>query len=380
MKGNTMNNLQPFITFLLGAAAATVFILFFVSSNAGERSFEILALRNGTQRAEFSSEEEAAGNISVASSLEEVQVVANGTKLMAPKEEEQQQEDDNKEGAASSDEQELVGILRAAAMDGDTVIMTSLNEAWAAPGSLLDLFLESFHVGEQIGHLLNHLVIVAVDPEALARCKSVHPYCYYLRVGDAGADFTKEKVFMSKDYLDMMWSRNRFQQKILELGYNFLFTDVDILWFRNPFRHISLFAHITFSSDLYRGNPDDLGNFPNGGFLYVKSSNRTIEFYKNWYLVRDRWPGANEQWVFNQIKHNFSAEYGVNIQFIDTAICSGFCSLGKDLNRICTVHANCCVGLGNKLYDLRNLISDWKNYTALPWEEKMKGWFSWRVP
>lgn len=100
-----MNNLQPFITFLLGAAAATVFILFFVSSNPGERSFEILAPRNRTQRAEFFSEKEPAGNISVA--LEEVQVVANGTKLMAPnnKEEEQQQQvEDNKDDAASSDE------------------------------------------------------------------------------------------------------------------------------------------------------------------------------------------------------------------------------------------------------------------------------------
>jgi hypothetical protein len=29
---------------------------------------------------------------------------------------------------------------------------------------------------------------------------------------------------MSKDYLEMMWGRNRFQQTVLELGYNFLFT------------------------------------------------------------------------------------------------------------------------------------------------------------
>jgi hypothetical protein len=29
---------------------------------------------------------------------------------------------------------------------------------------------------------------------------------------------------MSKDYLEMMWGRNKFQQTIVELGYNFLFT------------------------------------------------------------------------------------------------------------------------------------------------------------
>jgi hypothetical protein len=29
---------------------------------------------------------------------------------------------------------------------------------------------------------------------------------------------------MQKDYLDMMWRRNRFQARILELGYSFVFT------------------------------------------------------------------------------------------------------------------------------------------------------------
>jgi hypothetical protein len=29
---------------------------------------------------------------------------------------------------------------------------------------------------------------------------------------------------MTPEYLDMMWTRNRFQQTILELGFNFLFT------------------------------------------------------------------------------------------------------------------------------------------------------------
>lgn len=156
--------------------------------------------------------------------------------------------------------------------------------------------------------------------------------------------------------------------------------DVDILWFRNPLRHISLFAHITISSDAYYGNPDDLNNFPNGGFLYVKSCQRTIDFYQNWYLARVNWTGAHEQWVFNQIKHEFSAKYGVKIQFIDTAVCGGFCNLNKDLSKICTLHANCCVGLGAKLHDLRGLLDDWRNYTALPIEEKMKGEFTWRLP
>jgi hypothetical protein len=51
-----------------------------------------------------------------------------------------------------------------------TVIMTSVNEAWAAPGSLLDSFLESFRVGENISHFVQHIVVVAMDGGAFRRC------------------------------------------------------------------------------------------------------------------------------------------------------------------------------------------------------------------
>ncbi|XP_072992184.1 uncharacterized protein At4g15970-like isoform X1 [Typha latifolia] len=340
-----MNNFQPLVSFLLGAAAATVLMLFYLSASPGERTLEISAWgANGTH--------------DMVDSIDAVLV--------------------NKTKPASTDEQEeLAELLRAAAMDNDTVIMTWINDAWASPNSLLDLFLEGFRAGEQIEYLLKHLIIVAVDPKAFERCKSLHPHCYYLKME---GNFTSEKFFMSKDYLDLMWSRNRFQKKILELGYNFLFTDVDILWFRNPFRHMSIYAHITISSDAYYGNPDDLGNFPNGGFLYVKSCRRTIDFYEDWFLARKNWTGAHEQWVFNQIKHEFSAKYQVKIQFIDTALCGGFCNLSKDLNKIVTLHANCCVGIRNKLSDLRSLLDDWKKYTASSDEEKKSGQITWRLP
>jgi Nucleotide-diphospho-sugar transferase len=100
--------------------------------------------------------------------------------------------------------------------------MTAINYAWAAPDSFLDLFFDSFYNGDQILHLLNHLIIVAMDQKAFDRCKSRHPHCYFLKV--EGLNFSAEQSYMKGDYLEMMWRRNRFQQSILELGYNFLFT------------------------------------------------------------------------------------------------------------------------------------------------------------
>jgi hypothetical protein len=53
----------------------------------------------------------------------------------------------------------------------------------------------------------------------------VHPHCYLLPpLAGNSSDLSEEKVFMSKDYIDLVWSKVRLQQRILELGYNFLFT------------------------------------------------------------------------------------------------------------------------------------------------------------
>jgi hypothetical protein len=125
--------------------------------------------------------------------------------------------------AVASHEDDLAVLLRRAAMEDNTVLMTFTNKAWTAPRSLLDLFLESFRTGDKTEHLLKHLIIVAVDVKAFEQCKLVHPLCYSLDVG-GGMNLTTEQRYMSKDYLEMMWARNKFQTRVLELGYAFLFT------------------------------------------------------------------------------------------------------------------------------------------------------------
>ncbi|KAJ3681251.1 hypothetical protein LUZ60_015740 [Juncus effusus] len=273
--------------------------------------------------------------------------------------------------AKKHDEDPLADILEKAAMEDKTVIMTQVNAAWSAPNSLLDFFLEGFHVGEGIEHLLSHLVIVAVDPASFERCKTLHPYCYFMKTD---GNYTTEKVYMSKDYLDLLWERNAFQLRILKLGYNFLFSDVDILWLRNPFRHIALTSHFAFASDFFYGDEDSIErSTPNGGFMYVKSSNKTIEFFKNWHTERPNWPDQHEQYVLNRIKVEYVKRFKVRMQFITTMYTGGFCEMSKDITKVCTVHANCCVGINTKLNDLKIILEDWKKYISLPsWADEKK--------
>jgi hypothetical protein len=153
--------------------------------------------------------------------------------------------------------------------------------------------------------------------------------------------------------------------------------DVDVAWFRNPLVHITMAADITTSSDFYFGNPDDLGNFPNTGFIYVKSTARTVRAMAYWHAAWRRFPENHDQFVFNEIKRELADRLGVRIRFIDAATVSGFCQLGRDLNRIATVHMTCCVGLENKLFDLKRVIVDWKRYMARPLWERQMGKIGW---
>ncbi|CAL5063514.1 unnamed protein product [Urochloa decumbens] len=266
--------------------------------------------------------------------------------------------------AKDKDDDELAQVLRRAAMEDNTIIMTFTNEAFAAPGSLMDLFLESFHLGLKTQPLLNHLVIVAADAKAFARCQRAHPHCYLLA---NSRNFTGELHFMKGDYLDMMWRRNRFQARVLALGYSFVFTDVDIVWFRNPLLRIPVAVDFAMSCDMYYGdNPYDLNKRANGGFVYARASPRTVAFYEGWYEARKGRPGKNEQDVFDKLKRELAARHGVAAQFVDTEYLGGFCERRKrrDYNKLCTYHGNCLVGLRTKMERLRGVLEEWKQFKA----------------
>ncbi|KAF7032403.1 hypothetical protein CFC21_043578 [Triticum aestivum] len=342
---------SPAAIFLSGAASATALLVFFYTATAGPAW--------PTTTTEFTPQ----GSQAVARPAS-----APATKASSP----------TATNATGGDDA-FARMLRRAAMEDRTVIMTSVNEAWAAEGSLLDSFLESFRVGLNISHLVKHIVVVAMDEGALRRCRAVHPHCHLLLPDVHGLDLSGAKTYMTKDYLDLVWSKLRLQHRVLLLGYNLLFTDVDVAWFRDPRVHITAAADITTSSDFYFGDPDDLGNYPNTGFIYFKATARNARAMAYWHAARARFPENHDQFVFNEIKRELAAPpIGVRIRFVDSKHVSGFCQLGRDLNRIATVHMTCCIGLENKLHDLRRVVEDWRRYVSRPEWERRAGKIGWR--
>ncbi|KAE8688203.1 protein transport protein Sec24-like [Hibiscus syriacus] len=120
----------------------------------------------------------------------------------------------------------LEETLRNASTGNKTVILTTLNDAWASTNSVVDLFLKSFMLGEGTHWLLNHLEIIVLDEKAYNCCQVVHKHCFSLVTEDV--DFQQEAYFMTPNYLKMMWRRIDFLRSVLDLGYSFVFT-LDIL-------------------------------------------------------------------------------------------------------------------------------------------------------
>ncbi|XP_062185025.1 uncharacterized protein At4g15970-like isoform X3 [Phragmites australis] len=231
-----------------------------------------------------------------------------------------------------SEDLKLERVLNKASMEDNTVILTTLNAAWASPGSVIDLFIDSFHSGVRTSSLLKHLVIVTFDWKAYEQCAKIHPYCFAL--GTEGVDFSDEKRFLTSGYLDMMWKRLDFLRSVLEKGYNFIFSDADIMWFRNPFPHFYPEADFQIACDHYVGNATDLRNI----------------------------------------------DIGLKIKFLSTTYFGGFCEPSRDINKVCTMHANCCIGLRSKIHDLRIMMDDWRSYLSLPPNLKRLQTLAWRVP
>jgi hypothetical protein len=63
-----------------------------------------------------------------------------------------------------------------------------------------------------------------MDSGSFQGCRTVHPpRCYLLQL-KSGMDMNKAKCFGSPEYMEMVWRKLSLQQRVLELGYNFIFT------------------------------------------------------------------------------------------------------------------------------------------------------------
>ncbi|PRQ59697.1 putative nucleotide-diphospho-sugar transferase [Rosa chinensis] len=264
----------------------------------------------------------------------------------------------------------LESALSEASMENKTVIIAIINKAYVeGDKSMLDLFLDGFWLGEDTRNLINHLLLVAADQTSFERCKFLHLHCYKLET--AGVDFDAEEVYMSQDFIKMMWRRTLFLGETLKKGYSFIFTDADVMWLRNPLPRLKYNQSIDsldlqISTDQFNGDQWSEANPINSGFYIVRSNNRTISLFDKWYARKNDSAGLKEQDVLNNmIREGVFKELGLRVRFLDTLYFSGFCEVSRDFKAVTTVHANCCRTISAKVVDLTAVIHDWKRFKSL---------------
>ncbi|XP_061358308.1 uncharacterized protein At1g28695-like [Gastrolobium bilobum] len=287
---------------------------------------------------------------------------------------------------------ELDSALAKASMGNKTVIIAIVNKAYAdqdikGDTTMLDLFLTSFWLGDGTRSLIDHLLIVAVDRTAYDRCQFLRLNC--IRLETDGVDFEGEKLYMSQDFIKMMWRRTLFLLEVLQRGYSFIFTDIDVMWLRNPFARLSKneTEDLQISTDMYLGDPWSERHLINTGFFFVRSNKKTISLFETWYDKKNNYTGRKEQDVLlDLIKNGIIGHLGLRVRFLDTLYFSGFCQDSKDFRAVTIIHANCCRSITAKVLDLKIVLHDWKQFRMLEanskvnlqWTEHDFCWHSWR--
>ena len=123
----------------------------------------------------------------------------------------------------NSESNDLSPVLRSASTEDRTVILTILDGTWGSPGSVLDLFLESFRIGQKTQRFLNHLLVAALDNQAYRYCTSIHPHCFQLT--PVTSKLAKRKGSTSPDdHLMLKKIKYDLLLEVIKLGYNIVFT------------------------------------------------------------------------------------------------------------------------------------------------------------
>ncbi|XP_022735478.1 uncharacterized protein At1g28695-like [Durio zibethinus] len=263
-------------------------------------------------------------------------------------------------------------VLEEASMANKTLIITIVNKAYVeqsvnAETTMLDLFLESFWLGEDTRPLLDHLLFVTVDQTAYERCKFKRLHCYRLMTD--GVDFSRENVYMSPKYVKMVWRKTLLLLDVLKRGYSFIFTDTDILWLRNPFAKLSRDQTVDLQISLDSSSDDPArpeDNLVNTGFFFIRSNNKTISLVDTWYSQKDINPtGKHDQHVMRDLMHSgLFNQLGLQVRFLDTRHFSGFCEDSHDVAAVTTMHANCCRFMKAKFSELTKVLREWKQFKA----------------
>ncbi|XP_058741665.1 uncharacterized protein At1g28695-like [Vicia villosa] len=260
------------------------------------------------------------------------------------------------------EKQELIQVLKKAAMEDRTVILTMVDESHARPGSMLEVFLQSFEYGHGTRRFLNHLVIITMDQQAFRYCRLLHQHCIHPATFQPYFSARRPSVTSPDHTVLFSWRRNHVLIQVIELGYNIIFTETDVLWLKSPLVNFHPQYELSISCNFVNVG-EGAFSVQEGGIFFMKANYVTPGFLQDWKLTKILHPNStvDESMCATLELHKDLVDInGVRVHRIDTNHFGGFCQTYNDmLEDAYTIHANCCYDLESKVHDLKIVLDDW---------------------
>ncbi|CAI5471302.1 unnamed protein product [Closterium sp. Yama58-4] len=229
------------------------------------------------------------------------------------------------------------------------------------------------HMSQMQSTLVSRLLVICYDHHSLEFCCSLRLHCFLDTQEDVPKserdDFSGgQKKFMTPSYLHLMWRRLHVIRQILSLRFDVIFTDNDVMWLQvggsdvmwvqNPLPHL-----LNVSSDMLiacdRWSADPKAAAANGGFYMARSNDRVLRFFDYWLNAHTRFPGIHDQDAFMRVRPEADPytrdTLRLSVHYLPTDRFGGFCEMGRQLGRLVTVNANCCIGLEEKMRALQQV-------------------------
>ncbi len=169
---------------------------------------------------------------------------------------------------------------------GSTVLVMTVNTGEV---DLLANFLCSLVSHHLAADVMQRIVVFTPSADVVPILHSLGVIGIHHSESFAYASDAANGEYLDRTFIDMMWYKSFSVWLLLSLGYHVLFQDVDIVWFRDPFRYFQQLSHRYFQRTLTTGRvrePDailsDDGQrsirytpfYANSGFYFFRSNER----------------------------------------------------------------------------------------------------------
>jgi len=158
-----------------------------------------------------------------------------------------------------------------------TVIVMASNDGYA---SLTSNTVASLH---KLG--FHNYVIIGLDDKACALISADAGSCVPV---DGERVSSSAQPYRSQAYKKIVQQKPIWVKKAVDMGYNVLFTDTDIVWLKDPLPYLKKFAtdDVVFQNDvekldLHNPEPQNIVD-PCSGFYYVRSTSGGKAFMQHW--------------------------------------------------------------------------------------------------